>query len=326
VWGGARLLLWRDSLRMALDRPLAGFGPETFATEFPRFESVELARAYPDFYHESPHNMFLDILTSRGMGGLLFLAAMCGVAIWAALRGRRAELSAGLVGLLVCQQFVVFIPATALYFYLLAALLVAEPSAAPVEARTPLWLWPPAVATVVLLAIFGLHLLAADRSLAVTNQRIASGDAIGAAHEYQSVLRWQPPGAGADLAYSRSMAQLANRSTSVPMRVQAFQQALEAGIRATKTAEDRHNAWYNLAMLLATQNDATGVERSLRNAIAWAPKWFKPHWALAQMLEKTNRHREALAEARVAADLDGGRDPEVRQTLEMLLGVTSPQP
>src|SRR5579871_4869442 len=35
--GGARLLLWRDSLRMASHRSLAGFGPETFTTQFPLY-------------------------------------------------------------------------------------------------------------------------------------------------------------------------------------------------------------------------------------------------------------------------------------------------
>jgi len=69
--GGARLILWRDSLRMAMGRPLLGYGPETFTAQFPPFESVELSRAYPDFYQESPHNMFIDALTSHGLPGAL---------------------------------------------------------------------------------------------------------------------------------------------------------------------------------------------------------------------------------------------------------------
>ncbi len=326
AWGGARLLLWRDSLGMALQRPLAGYGPETFATEFPRFESVALARAYPDFYHESPHNMFLDALTTRGLAGLLLVAGLCGLAIWEALRRARPELGAGFAALLVSQQFVVFIPATALYLYLLVALLVVEPPTAPAAGRSLRWLWPLGAGAGIVFVLFALHLVMADRALAITNQRIRSGDALGAAREYQTVLAWLPLAPGAVSAFSRSMSPLRSRSKDVGTRVQAYQQALEAGIRATKTAEDRHNAWYNLAMLLATQNDATGVERGLRNAITWAPNWFKPHWALAQLLEKTNHHAEALAEARLAASLDGGRDPEVLQFLEQLQKVTPTHP
>ena len=71
-WGGARPALWRDSLRMGLARPLLGFGPEVFTAEFPRYESISLAQAYPDFAHESPHNIFLDALISQGIPGLLW--------------------------------------------------------------------------------------------------------------------------------------------------------------------------------------------------------------------------------------------------------------
>src|SRR5207245_2040087 len=91
VRGGARLLLWRDSLRMALERPLLGYGPETFPTEFPRFQSAELARAFPDFYHESPHNVFLDALTSQGFPGLVILAGIAALGLYAATAARFAE-------------------------------------------------------------------------------------------------------------------------------------------------------------------------------------------------------------------------------------------
>jgi tetratricopeptide (TPR) repeat protein len=226
----------------------------------------------------------------------------------------------------VCQQFVVFVVATALYFYLMIALLVAEPGHAVPEHRNARWLLPIGMAAGLLFAGFAVRLLVADRALAAANQRIESADALGAAKEYLAVLRWEPAGAGADLNYSRAMAQLATRSPIFATRLQATQQATEAAIRATRTAEDRQNAWYNLATLLASQNDAAGVERSLRNAIAWAPNWFKPHWALAQLLEATHRRDEALTEARSALDLDGGRDPEVSETWKKLQRSSYMQP
>jgi len=326
VWGGARLLLWRDSLGMALHRPAAGFGPETFTTEFPRFASVELARAYPDFYHESPHNILLDALTSRGVAGLLLLLGFCGVAIWAAKRRSRPELAAAFVASLVCQQFVVFVVATALYFYLMIALLIAEPGYAVQRRTRARWLAPIGVAGSLLFAGFAVRLVVADRALAVTNQRIEAGDAAGAAQEYITVLRWEPAASGPDLNYSRSMEKLAGRAPIFATRLLAAQEAMSAAIRATRSAEDRQNAWYNLGTLLAVQNDATGVERSLRNAIAWSPNWFKPHWALAQLLEQSHRHDEALTEARLAVDLDGGRDPEVSETWRRLQQSSYPQP
>jgi O-antigen ligase len=84
--GGARALLWRDSLHMAAARPLTGFGPETFAGDFPRYQSTDLARLFPDFYHESPHNSALDALTGAGIPGLLLAFGWLALGAYAATR------------------------------------------------------------------------------------------------------------------------------------------------------------------------------------------------------------------------------------------------
>jgi O-antigen ligase len=328
VRGGARLLLWRDSLRMAAHRPIQGFGPETFVTEFPRFESVELARAYPDFYHESPHNIFLDPFTSRGVIGLLPFVALCGLGGWAVfllLRRRdllAAPLAGALVASLVCQQFMVFIVPTALYFYLLLAIFVAL--ATPTTAQQPSrnrWYPPFACVAAILLTVFTVRLLVADAALALVDRRVAAGDAAGAAEAYRTVLKWQPSGAGSDLRYSHAMQQLAVRTPLFASSLMARQEAFKAGIEATRISEDRGNAWYNLANLFAAANDPASVEHCLRNAIAWAPNWFKPHWTLAQLLDLENRHNQALSEAAQAVQLDAGHDPEVTETLKHLQSI-----
>jgi hypothetical protein len=167
-------------------------------------------------------------------------------------------------------------------------------------------------------AYFATRLLIADVFLATAYRRIQSEDARGAAQAYRGVLRWQVPGTGSDLHYSRATQQLASHSHDLATQSQARQQAMEAAIRASTTAEDRQNAWYNLAALFAMENNAAATERSLRNAIAWAPNWFKPHWSLAQLLEITNRHAEAVREAAAAVERDGGHDPEVAETLRKL--------
>jgi O-antigen ligase len=324
--GGARILLWRDSLRMSVQRPFTGFGPETFATEFARFESPELSAAYPDFYHESPHNVFLDALTSGGVAGLLAFVALCGLGVLAAIRACRAErplglaLGAAFAGTLVAQQFTVFIFITALYFHLLVALLVVVAwKPAPVTKRSShhwIWVLPSAIA-VLLLAAAG-QMLIADRAFAIAQQRIASGDLAGASSAYHVVRQAQPWGPSSDLNYSLAMQQAAARTPIFTTRLFAGQEALQSAIRAAADAEDRQNAWYNLATLLAQQNDPAGTERALRTSIAWAPNWFKPHWALARLLAIYGHHAEAIQEARIALDLDGGHDPEVAETWKQL--------
>lgn len=326
VWGGARLLLWRDSLLMALQRPVTGFGPEIFTTEFPRFESKDLARAYPDFYHESPHNIFLDALTTRGVIGLLLLLALCGLAIYGARWTAQPAVAAGFAAALVSQQFMALVVATALYFFLLIALLVVKPSHIENENRGHRWVVPLSVAASLFFAGFTVRLLVADRALARAYAHIEAGDAASAARDYSETLRWHPAPVVSDLNYSRAMIQLASRTRIFATRLEAGQQALAAAVGATRSAEDRQNAWYNLAELLALQNDRAGVERALQNAIAWAPNWFKPHWALAQLLERTGHPKEAMDEARLAYELDGGRDAEVTETWKRLKEASDPQP
>jgi tetratricopeptide (TPR) repeat protein len=230
-------------------------------------------------------------------------------------------LAAAFTGALVSQQFAAFIFTTSLYFHLLLAMLIVIVSRENLGTKPgprSRWLLPLSLAISILLVGFGVRLISADRALAVAQQRIASNDAKGAAEAYRNALRWQLPGTGSDLSYSRAMQELAARTPIFATRLAATQQALESGIRDVTTAEDRQNAWYNLATLLASRNDPAGVERSLRNAIAWAPNWFKPHWTLAQFLELTNRHDEALAEARTAVECDGNKDPEVTETWKKL--------
>src|SRR5579864_2715385 len=120
--GGSRLQLWKDSWRMAGGRWLTGYGPETFALEFPAHESTELAREFPDFYHESPHNIFLDALDSKGVLGL---AAMIGL-VGLVLVNARGAMGGALVAMLVSQQFTSFTLPTELFFYLAAAMIVSD--------------------------------------------------------------------------------------------------------------------------------------------------------------------------------------------------------
>ena len=50
-------------------------GAGDLLSEFPKVQSRELSRAFPEFYNESAHNMFLDAGTAQGLPGLLILMA-----------------------------------------------------------------------------------------------------------------------------------------------------------------------------------------------------------------------------------------------------------
>ena len=313
--GGARLLLFRDSLTLAAGHMLAGIGPETFASEFPRVQSDALARAYPDFYHESAHNILLDALTAQGIGGALALAGLIGLGFYCVWQSRREEPAlAGILGACLlagtaAHQFVVFTTPTALYFYLTVAMLLAIRKSDAPTSRIPMWLALPVSVALVLVAA---RLLIADRGLERVRSEIKAGNRTAAAVEYARVRTW---GLNADIWYSNQMAMAAAGARTPVEALQAWQQAIESGVRATRTAEDPHNAWYSLSSLYARENQFDPTERCLRQAILSSPKWFKPHWMLAQVLMTKDRRDEARMEAELAVSLNGEKNPEVVRTL-----------
>lgn len=296
--GGARPLLWRDSLIMAAARPWTGFGPETFAAAFPRYQSVALARLLPDFYHESPHNTALDALTEQGIPGLVIALGWAALGGYAALRTGSALAGAALVASLVASIFGAVTIGPLFATLLVIAILVASE---PPDRNTP----PPpnriAVAALTLpialcLTGFGIWLAVSDFELAGFQRKVS-------ANLYQRMVHIALPGAAEDLYCSRRL---------------GFPAGIPAAVRSVSTADNPPNAWYNLAILLANQNDAAGVEHALRSAEAAAPNWFKPHWSLANLLALTGREDEARREAERAALLDAGKDEEVTETLKKL--------
>jgi O-antigen ligase len=317
--GGGRVLLWRDTLRMASRRLAAGYGPEVYTAEFARFESPELAAAYPDFEYESPHNMFLDALVAQGIPGLAALTALCVLGLVAGFLRQTAEspyLTAALTAGLVSQQFTVFTIPTAVIVYTTIALLIGGacfslPSSQP-SVRLPRSI---AVALTLALIYCAIRLTVADASLAKAQHALETGDATAAAAQYAQYQRWRLPGASSDLWYSRASIQLAQNTQQSIVRLQAMLQAQAAASRAPATDNDPFDAWYNLSAFDAMRNDSAAVERDLRASIAGRPNWFKPHWTLARLLALESRRGEAEREAALAVALDGGEDAEVTRTL-----------
>jgi O-antigen ligase len=338
--GGARFLLWRDSLRMAATRWPAGYGPETFIASFALHQSADLSRAYPDFYHESPHNMLLDALVAQGVAGPVLLLALAATGFAAAIVSRRhvrrkptaGALAAGLAAMTISEQFTCFTLPTGLAYYVTIGMLVSLAIPAALPPWPPGRRWPrvaAAVACAAILAFFGMRLGMAETALAAVRRDLDANLLDDAANRYAEYEHWRWPGPSADLWYSRRLAQIAGSNSGQLIRMQAFQQAGLAAERATETTEAAFNAYYNLAAFYARRNDFVRTEQSLRAAISYAPNWFKTHWMLAQVLQAASRLKEAETEAAIAVALDGGKHPEVTGTLEHIraaLGAAPPEP
>jgi O-antigen ligase len=327
--GGARPLLWRDSLPMAAARPWAGFGPDTFAAEFPRYQSVELSRLLPAFYHESPHNTLLDALVSEGIPGLLLALAwvlLGGLAVVSGHMQRpapRAALAGALAASSVASLFGAATAGPIFTTLLVIAMLVSlnqddalnTRTANPRTAVRPTQVFVVSAPIAVCLAIYGLMLARADYDLAQFQRGTDTAISI---RRYDATVRASLPGAAEDLYCSRRLATLCGASAEPAIQSACVRAATQAAVRATGTADNPPNAWYSLAMFSAEDNDAAEVETALRTSIRLAPNWFKPHWALAQLLALTGRGAAARREAEKAFLLDAGKDAEVVHTFGQL--------
>ena len=147
--------------------------------------------------------------------------------------------------------------------------------------------------------------------------------------EYRGVGRWYPPESGTDLWYSRALADAASRTVDPTLRQRVWAQSLEAAARATEVSEDRHNAYYNLAVFYSTQGDLARSEQALSAAIQCAPNWYKPHWLSAEGFLLSGKLDSASREAQSAIDLNGQDRWELRDTLQRIRvkqGSPSPSP
>ncbi len=119
--------------RRSVLRPWIGHGPETFALAFPRFHPPELSRLEkPGSAPDRAHNAILDVLVTLGACGLVawlwLWGGLCRLG-WVDLRRATGPLIPALLATLAAHffelQFSFAVTATEVYFWVLAAVLVA---------------------------------------------------------------------------------------------------------------------------------------------------------------------------------------------------------
>lgn len=123
----SRGYLWEHALRLALERPILGWGPNVFSLEGPLHRSLEDALLGGSAKGDNPHSVPLAMLANLGIVGL---AAFLGAGVWGLKRAARmppSSLRTGLTGALVAYlvQSLVSIDETALRFAFWSLLAVA---------------------------------------------------------------------------------------------------------------------------------------------------------------------------------------------------------
>lgn len=84
------LELWTIGLNIAIDHPVLGTGPDTFALVFPEYRDVVLppdrAEFMARFRPESPHNVYLSIASGAGFPALAAFIILVASCLWLGIR------------------------------------------------------------------------------------------------------------------------------------------------------------------------------------------------------------------------------------------------
>ncbi len=339
--GGARLLLWRDSLRMIRGHLLLGAGLETFERAFPPFQSTELAQRFPDRYFESPHNVVLDYLTTTGAAGALAFVLLAVLALRNYLRGARhadseeerllaRSLLAATAAALVSGQFIADTIPTRLYFLVFAALSFSWGQAS--SPRRPQGRLPPrraiavvALACLAFLSFYGFRLLQADRAMDRARAAASAGDLDTLLERGRAARQAFPWGGAYAMAFSRVLGRLAMKARLAPASQALLVALAEENARAALDAVPSPQlAAVHLASLCVLQGRWAEAEQALAAAIRAAPEWYRPHWLLAELLSQQGRRSEAAGQARLALLLGGREHPDVLQRCLAIEKLSSP--
>lgn len=323
--GGPRLLVWRDSLPLLWQNPVLGIGPELFEAKFRRLESLQLARAFPDHFHESPHNFFLEAAISQGITGFALWLSLLALACWCGVRCCKqgdaetaAPLSASLLGMLISLQFCPLTITNELYLLVLSATLIGLVALRekPPEARSgvlsPLLIGFARAFSFALVCIASAY-MAQTTLYALVENCATNGDLPGVECWYGSARAWPMP--GPNLAVSQRIASHIQRFSPAD-REQALAAAKQAATAAEFGSAERFNALYQSAMLALMSRDLPLAETKLRATTDASPRWYRPRMAIASVLWWQGRDQEAEREARQAMDCAGQLKPYVKRTLD----------
>ncbi|MDQ2912816.1 MAG: O-antigen ligase family protein [Chloroflexota bacterium] len=81
-----RVVFYKVSLAMIMERPLLGFGPDHFVVGMPRFRSATDAPEFLSSLPASAHSWVADVGTSSGLMGLGAFLVVAGSAVWLTVR------------------------------------------------------------------------------------------------------------------------------------------------------------------------------------------------------------------------------------------------
>jgi len=321
-FGGSRFRMWRECAFLIAQHPILGEGPDRFAGEFRKIQSVDLSRRYPDFYYETPHNTFIDAACAQGIPGMLILVAVF-LLPWSGDRdGLPAEkpvafdpvkpgLEAAMLAILISSIFTSFTLVESLYLWSIAGLSVAfYPGALKEGPRRELRAARiPAIACGAILLAAGAVLAAQDSAWASFGRAVDARDFAATRKNWSKAVSSGLGLPGYELWGSRRLAELGLALGDSRESALAWKLAAESAALAEKRSEDPASSAYESAVLAAAAGDLPRAEWKARETIRLAPNWYRGHLLLSQFLRMRNEYRESTREAVLSSSLGARKQP-----------------
>ncbi|MCL5292293.1 MAG: O-antigen ligase family protein [Actinobacteria bacterium] len=104
--GESRVEIWKSALSMTKERPVFGYGPDTFKLAFPLHETLASARLFPQTLADNAHNIILQTAATLGIPALIAFLAIFLIFYVELFRKRAVTAGAALFVAAVAAYFV----------------------------------------------------------------------------------------------------------------------------------------------------------------------------------------------------------------------------
>lgn len=322
-----RLIAWDVALRASVDRPLVGWGQDTFGLVFPEYQPARWETQGNKRPMDKVHNLYLELLFATGilgLGAFLWLMLVSCREMLAGLRKTETRhpedrimlsaISAALLAYLV-QAFFGFnmIGVTPIFFSLLGICVALAEQVTHdrplVSLRMPRLgraAYVPLALLVVALALFSVRPLVADLRMRRGVDALNSNQFSLGQEELQRAALAMPHSDAYRRAWARSYlmyAQKTGTANAFDRAIELFEEARRISPQATETYRNLGDA-YLWAYEALNKPLLQSARRSFAEFARLSPNSTEARFKLGYVLALENRTTDALREWRRAARLD----------------------
>lgn len=196
---GTRMTLWPAVMGRVMQRPILGYGPDTFGLSFAAVAPSELLQSENfNAYADRAHNFFLDTLMNVGVVGLGFLIIVFGLAIRIVIRSGDVlllALGSALFGHIISQQFEFSLTVHLIFFWTYIGIILGWKRGGDMsegkldrESNKPIRIMKSVVASVIVVGIFVGYIVPTGRADRLAREEGFGRAIVLAPHRMEYVL------------------------------------------------------------------------------------------------------------------------------------------